>query len=359
MLRHLSQNVRSAGAAARFFNRSRQLPAIGSINFSFHGNANASTDNYGSAGVAFAGLTMATCGFCTDSQVSCESTPPKVKVALCQLRVGDNKDQNIKTAKKAIAQAAAGGAKLISLPEVWNGPYMTSAFPTYAEPIPDDSQDIDASKSPSTAMMVEAAKQHQVYLVGGSISERGPDGNVYNTSVIISPTGDILGKHRKVHLFDIDVPGKITFRESDTLTAGDSITVVDTEWGKVGIAICYDIRFPEQAMMMREQDCKILMYPGAFNTTTGPLHWELLQRSRAVDNQCFVATISPARNTEGYQAWGHSTVVSPWGKIVATTGHDPDIVFAELDLSEVHEFRTNVPVSKQKRHDMYKLQSKV
>jgi len=117
-------------------------------------------------------------------------------------------------------------------------------------------------------------------------------------------------------LFDIDVPGKITFKESDTLSPGDNLTIIDSPWGKIGVGICYDIRFPELAMLMREKGVGLMVYPGAFNTTTGPLHWELLQRARAVDNQVFVATASPARNPDSsYQAWGHSSLISPWGEV--------------------------------------------
>lgn len=205
-------------------------------------------------------------------------------------------------------------------------------------------------------MLLEVARAKGVYICGGTIPERQGT-KIYNTCICVGPTGQVLGKHRKVHLFDIDIPGKITFRESDTLTAGDQATVFDTKWGKIGVGVCYDIRFPELSMLMRERGCKVLLYPGAFNTTTGPKHWELLQRGRAVDTQSFVCTISPSRLPGfSYQAWGHSTVVSPWGEVLATTGHEPATVHAELNLAQVEEFRSGVPISKQKRHDMYRLE---
>jgi omega-amidase len=208
-------------------------------------------------------------------------------------------------------------------------------------------------------MLISTARECSIYLVGGSIPERGADGKVYNTCVVVNPDGEIVARHRKMHLFDIDVPGRITFKESDTLTAGDSFTTFDTPYGRVGVGICYDLRFPEQSMLMRAADCKMLIFPGAFNMTTGPAHWELLLRARALDNQCFVAAVSPARDeTAGYHAWGHSTVVSPWGEVVATTQHEPDTVFATVDLGQVEEIRTNIPVSKQKRTDLYELTKK-
>mmetsp|Transcript_60949 Transcript_60949/g.137841 ORF Transcript_60949/g.137841 Transcript_60949/m.137841 type:complete len:188 (-) Transcript_60949:366-929(-) len=181
-------------------------------------------------------------------------------------------------------------------------------------------------------MMAEAARNGRVWLVGGSVPERGEDGKIYNTCAVFSPSGELVAKHRKVHLFDIDVPGRITFRESDTLTGGDKVTVFDTPFGKIGIGICYDMRFPHLSALMRARGCSLLVFPGAFNTTTGPPHFELLQRARALDNQCFVVTASPARPTdpEAYQSWGHSSVIGPWGDVLATTGHEPGTVHAEL-----------------------------
>jgi omega-amidase len=294
---------------------------------------------------------------------------------------GEDKQGNIAEARRMVTEAAGLGAQLVSLPECWNSPYATSSFPVYAEPIPSKSEELDASANPSTFMLSSLAKELGIYLVGGSIPER-EDNDVYNTCVVFAPDGAIVAKHRKVHLFDINIPGKQTFRESDTLSAGCSPTTFDSPFGKIGIAICYDIRFPgtpllpllspphlapltpppapltssELSMLMRDEGCSLLLYPGAFNTTTGPMHWELLQRARAVDNQLYVATVSPARNPASeYQAWGHSTLVSPWGEVVATTDHDPAIVIAEVDMGEVQSMRNSIPVLSQKRDDIYSL----
>ncbi|KAH9560578.1 hypothetical protein CY35_06G112700 [Sphagnum magellanicum] len=236
-------------------------------------------------------------------------TPPnggKYKIAVCQVAVTSDKGSNIAHARSVIEAAAEKGAQLIVLPEMWNCPYSNDSFPIYAE-------DIDAGfeASPSSAMLSEVACQKKVTIVGGSIPERS-NGHLYNTCCVFDKDGHLKAKHRKVHLFDIDIPGKITFKESDTLTPGDSLTIVDTDVGRIGVGICYDIRFPELAMLYAARGVHIICYPGAFNMTTGPLHWELLQRARAVDNQIYVATCSPARDTSaGYIAWGHSTVVGP------------------------------------------------
>lgn len=288
------------------------------------------------------------------------STPTsKFQLALCQIAVGDDKRQNIVTATAAVKEAAAHGAQVVSLPECWNSPYATSSFPQYAEEVPASRAQLREQEHPSTFALAELAAELQIFLIGGSIPEKAADGRVYNTSVVFSPAGEILAKHRKVHLFDIDVPGKITFRESDTLSAGESITVFDTPFCKVGVGICYDIRFPELSMLMKQQGAKVLVFPGAFNLTTGPAHWELLQRGRAVDNQLYVAAASPARGPEGgYQAWGHSSVISPWGDVVATCGHGESIVYAEIDLEQVDEMRRNIPTATQARADIYEIVQK-
>ncbi|KAL3909630.1 MAG: hypothetical protein SGARI_002507, partial [Bacillariaceae sp.] len=176
--------------------------------------------------------------------------------------------------------------------------------------------------------------------------------------------GTIVAKHRKVHLFDIDVPGGITFFESETLSPGSTVSHFATSFGEIGVGVCYDIRFAEYAMLLRQKhNCVVLVYPGAFNMTTGPAHWQLLQQARAIDNQCFVVTASPARTETAdesskyphYTAWGHSTVVSPWGDIVATTDEKEGIVIADLDLARLQEVRSGIPIANQRRTDLYTL----
>ncbi|PIA27730.1 hypothetical protein AQUCO_07600114v1 [Aquilegia coerulea] len=208
-------------------------------------------------------------------------TPPvtKFKIALCQLSVTEDKERNISHARKAIEEAAEKGVDLVLLPEIWNSPYSNDSFPIYAEDI-----DSGGDASPSTAMLSEVAHRLQITIVGGSIPERS-GGRLYNTCCVFGKDGKLRAKHRKLHLFDIDIPGQITFKESKTLTAGENPTIVDTDVGRIGIGICYDIRFEELAMLYAARGAHLLCYPGAFNMTTGPLHWELLQRARATDNQ--------------------------------------------------------------------------
>ncbi|KAI3934494.1 hypothetical protein MKW98_005439 [Papaver atlanticum] len=274
----------------------------------------------------------------------------KFKIALCQLSVTADKERNIAHARKAIEEAVEKGAQLVVLPEIWNSPYANDSFPVYAEDI-----DAGGDASPSTAMLSEVARNLKVTIVGGSIPEQCGD-KLYNACCVFGKDGKLLAKHRKVHLFDIDIPGKITFMESKTLTAGENPTVVDTDVGRIGIGICYDIRFQELAMLYAARGAHLICYPGAFNMTTGPLHWKLLQRARAVDNQLYVATCSPARDAgAGYVAWGHSTLVGPFGEVLATTEHDEAIIIGEIDYSLIELRRTNLPLEKQRRGDLYQL----
>jgi omega-amidase len=227
------------------------------------------------------------------------------RIALCQVRVTSDKELNIQHVEKMIQKAISSSESkvdMIILPEIWNSPYSTASFPLYAEVVPpvQASLPIDSSLSPSTAKLSQLAKSLGIWIIGGSIPEVIEEDqvrNIYNTCVVLDSEGAIVGKHRKVHLFDIDIPGKMTFKESDSLSRGNKITTVDSPFGKIGIGICYDMRFPELAMIMREKGCRLICYPGAFNMVTGPAHWELLQRARAVDNQLFVVACSPARDT--------------------------------------------------------------
>jgi len=272
------------------------------------------------------------------------------RLGLIQLAVGANKAANVQRACDKVREAAANGAKVISLPECFNCPYGTKYFPEYAEAVPDGE---------TCRSLREVAKSSKVFLIGGSIPERDSD-KLYNTLTVWSPDGELLQTHRKMHLFDIDIPGKITFRESDVLSPGNSFSTFETPYCKIGLGICYDIRFADLAQIYtRDFGCKLLVYPGAFNMTTGPEHWELLARGRAIDNQVYVASVSPARNTEAdYVAWGHSLVVDPFAKVVAKSEADEDIIYADIDIHNLEERRNQIPVQKQRREELYGVQRK-
>lgn len=269
----------------------------------------------------------------------------KFKIALCQISVSLDKNTNIDRARTMIKDAAKIGAKLIVLPEMWNCPYANENFPIYAEDF--DNREL----SPSFMMLSEVACSEGVTVVGGSITERCGD-QLYNTCCVFGSTGDLIAKHRKIHLFDLT--GDVCFKESETFAAGNRPTIVDTDVGRIGIGICHDLRFPELAMLYRERGADLICYPGAFNMSTGNLFWELVQRARAVDNQLFVATCSPARDSSGsYMIWGHSTLVGPFGEVIATSEHEETTIIAEIDYSVCQLRRENLPLEKQKRGDIY------
>ncbi|XP_062451936.1 omega-amidase NIT2-like [Rhea pennata] len=240
------------------------------------------------------------------------------------------------------------GRGISCLRECFNSPYGTQYFKEYAETIPGESRH----------KLSEAAKECSIYLVGGSLPEED-GGKLYNTCTVFGPDGVMLAKPRKLHLFDINVPGKIQFRESETLSPGSASSVFDTPYCTVGLGICYDIRFAELAQVCGQKGCQLLIYPGAFNLTTGPARWELLQRGRAVDNQVYVATASPARDEKASDvAWGHSTVVNPWGEVIAKAGTKEAGLYADMDLKKLAEIRQQIPVLSQKRNDLYGIEMK-
>ncbi|KKA26881.1 hypothetical protein TD95_003257 [Thielaviopsis punctulata] len=282
-----------------------------------------------------------------------------VKIACIQLLSGADKAANLARARTKVLEAARLGANIVVLPECFNSPYGTSFFPTYAEEVPalgTPATSVDDAAMPSFAALRDAARDAGVYLVGGSIPERDArSGQLFNTSLVFSPAGALIGMHRKVHLFDISIPGKITFRESDVLAGGSHATVVAMPpYGRVGVAICYDIRFPALAAVAARNGCFAYVVPGAFNMTTGPLHWRLLAQARAVDNQMYTVLCSPARDmTAGYHAWGHSLVVDPMAGVVQEADEQETIVVAELRPEEIENARKGIPVGEQKRWDVY------
>ncbi|KAK8187542.1 carbon-nitrogen hydrolase [Phyllosticta capitalensis] len=283
-----------------------------------------------------------------------------VKLALVQLATGASKAANLASARTKVLEAAQKhGARIVVLPECFNSPYGTKYFPSYAEPLRPVPPPPDTA--PSWHALSAIAKEANVYLIGGSIPERDTSDpssdkpKLYNTSLVFSPSGEQLAAHRKVHLFDIDIPGGITFRESDALSPGNKITLVDLpDVGTMAVAICYDVRFPELATIAARRGAFLLVYPGAFNTTTGPLHWELLGRARAVDNQVYVALCSPARDEEAeYRAWGHSMVIDPQAVVLGQAGVGEETVVVELRPERIEEVRRGIPVGEQRRFDVY------
>ena len=273
----------------------------------------------------------------------------KIRLALCQMNVIDNKEKNLENATSMINESISENADFIILPEMFNCPYSNDKFIEYAE---------KEFNSPTLDKISSLSKKNNKYILAGSIPEKEED-KLYNTSYLFDRQGNIIAKHRKMHLFDIDVKGKITFKESDVLTAGDDFTIADTEFGKIGIGICYDVRFPELARIMVENGALMLIYPGAFNMTTGPAHWELLFRSRALDNQVYCIGVAPALNEDAsYHSFGHSIIANPWGEIIAEADEKENLIISEIDLDEIKRIREELPLLKNKREDLYEVKRK-
>ena len=269
-----------------------------------------------------------------------------IRIALCQMNVVDNKEENLNKASLMIAESVNENADFIVLPEMFNCPYSNDKFIEYCEKEKD---------SPTLTRISALAREHEVYILAGSIPEKEKE-KLFNTSYLFDKDGNIIAKHRKMHLFDIDVKDRITFKESDVLTAGNDFTIADTEFGKIGIGICYDIRFPELARIMVENGALILFYPRAFNMTTGPAHWELLFKSRALDNQVYCVGVAPALNEDAsYHSFGHSIITNPWGDIIAEADTKEELIIGEIDLSEIKKIREELPLLKNKRRDLYEI----
>jgi omega-amidase len=269
----------------------------------------------------------------------------KFNVALLQTRVYEHKGKNIDNAVELIKKVSNEGADIAVLPEMFCCPYDNSYFRKLSE----------EHGGPAYEAMSRAAREAGTYVVAGTIPEL-EDGRVYNTSYVFDKNGKQIARHRKMHLFDIDVKGGQYFKESDTFTPGRDVTVFETEFCKIGLAICYDIRFPELARLMAMEGAEVLIYPAAFNMTTGPAHWELSFRARALDNQCYAVGVAPARDMDAsYHSYGNSIVTSPWGNVLTRMDEKEGYLIQEIDLDYVKKVRTELPLLQHLRKDIYSL----
>lgn len=271
------------------------------------------------------------------------------KIALIQMPVCADVSANLETAKRMTAEAAQAGAQMVVLPEMFCCLYQNASF--------------IANKEPQGGRIWQAlsmmAQENHVYLVGGSMPEDDRQGRIYNTSFCFDPLGGQIGRHRKVHLFDIDVKGGQRFMESDVFTAGDELVVLDTAIGKIGVMICFDIRFVEWARLLTLKGAQIIAVPAAFNMTTGPAHWQMSFKARALDNQVYMVGCAPARDEKGpYVSYGHSIAADPWGAVMQELDEKPGILMADIDLPRVEAVREQLPILSRRRKDIYTLEMK-
>lgn len=264
----------------------------------------------------------------------------KFNIALIQSLVSESIKNNLENIKDKVSRAAFADAKLVILPEMFCCPYNNASFKANCE----------EKGGKIYSALSQMAKENEVFLVGGSIPEKDEE-KIYNTCFVFNDEGDCIGRHRKVHLFDVDIKNGQFFKESDTFAAGNGITVIDTPFAKIGVCICFDIRFPEMFKDMVSCGADIVAVPAAFNMTTGPLHWQLLNRARAVDNQVYMLSCAPARSDRGgYVSYAHSMAVDPWGNVIADAGTDENVCIVELDASLPSEVRRQIPVGNQLKY---------
>jgi predicted amidohydrolase len=263
--------------------------------------------------------------------------------AAVQLNCTSNEEANWESARSLIERAAGHGATFVATPENTNylGPHDEKV--RRAEPL----------DGPTCTRFADLARRLGIHLLLGSFNEKSDEERrCFNTSVLFGPDGGILATYRKMHLFDVDVPGGPRFAESDTCKPGDAVTVVETPLARFGLSICYDLRFPELYRAMTDRGAQVLMVPAAFTLATGKDHWEPLMRARAIENQCWV--IAPAQHGDhddaGIKAsWGHAMIVDPWGLPVAVASDGPGLAIAEIDLDRVERVRRAIPVARHRR----------
>lgn len=270
-----------------------------------------------------------------------------MKVGIVQMPVVADKQANLEYARSQVLALTEDGAQVVILPEMFCCPYDNRAFSEYAEPC----------GGKIWSFLRDLAHESRVYLVAGSFPE-SDNGRLFNTCFVFSPScATHIARHRKMHLFDIDVEGGQRFFESDTLSPGDGVTVFDTPFGKCAVCICFDIRFPELARLCALAGAQVLFIPAAFNMTTGPAHWELTLRARALDNQIFTVACAPARDTSAsYVSYANSMICSPWGDVLCCAGDAPGSFVYDLDMQDVERVRTQLPLLSARRTDLYKLE---
>jgi deaminated glutathione amidase len=264
----------------------------------------------------------------------------ELRVAAIQMCSTEDLSANLAVCRDLTAKASADGAKLVVLPECFSflgrreGDKLAIA------------ESLEAG-GPVMATLRELAVRHGIWMIGGGTPEivPGDAGRTYNTAVAIDPRGELIARYRKIHLFDVDIPGGAVLRESDATAAGHERVVVEIEGARVGLSICYDVRFPElYRALVKDQGADVLLVPAAFTAHTGAAHWHLLLRARAVENQAWVvAAAQGGRHNDKRESYGHSLAIDPWGTVVAERATGDGFVIATLDGATVAKRRAQMP----------------
>jgi deaminated glutathione amidase len=261
--------------------------------------------------------------------------PDKIRVACVQMTSRTDKAANLAQAERLVAQAAATGADVVLLPEKWNAIGDAALYHATAEPL-------DGGES--VVAMSRWARSHGITLVGGSIAERREGREkLSNTSLVFDPEGEIVAVYRKIHLFDVEVGG-VVYRESEAEEPGDEPVIAEREDWKIGLSICYDVRFPELYRILALEGAELVTVPAHFTTPTGKDHWHVLLRARAIENQLYVAAAAQVGETlPGKPAYGRALIVDPWGLVVAQAPDEETVISAELDRAHLERIRAKLP----------------
>jgi predicted amidohydrolase len=257
-----------------------------------------------------------------------------MRVAVCQLNARDDRERNLAEARGLLERAAGAGAELAILPE-----YVDYLGRGKGMPPPEG---IDGEFA---GFFAAAARELGMWVHAGSFHETGPDEeHTYNTSLVFSPAGARVAVYRKIHLYDVEIPGRVSYQESRTVASGQDVVVASVAGVPVGLSICYDLRFPELYRRLADGGAQVLVVPAAFMMHTGRDHWEVLLRARAIENQCYVVAAGQIGDHEPDRTcFGRSMVIDPWGTVVAQAPDVVGVVTADLDLSRVEKIRTEVP----------------
>jgi len=270
----------------------------------------------------------------------------KFNIAVIQLDTQNDKKKNLETAAEFIKEAVSKNAKIISFPEVMNLVGKNIGEGGQAEPIPGYTTDFLCSE----------AKKYGVYIHGGSITELIPnEKKFYNTTAMINDKGEIIAKYRKLHTFDVTLPDGTVNMESEKVLPGKDVVTVNTEYGKLGFSICYDIRFPELFRLLAIKGAQIIFTPANFTMPTGKDHWDTILRTRAIENTCYIVAAGQIGKKTNFTAFGNSMIIDPWGTIIAKAKDEPSVAVAEIDLDYLDRVREKIPSLKNRRSDVYEV----
>ncbi len=270
-----------------------------------------------------------------------------MRLTIVQMDTGSDYDENIKKIDKFVKIAAESGSDFVVFPETME--YIG----------PDIYKNAIEITGSFTEKISSLASRYNIYIYCGSVTEKRICGktHLYNTSIIFNRNGKLFAEYSKMHMFDVKVKGGPSFRESDVITPGSEIVLADTEYGRIGMSICYDIRFPEQFRIMEEMGAEIIFVPANFNDVTGKMHWKTLIQARAIENECFIAACDETGEKYNGMSHGNSMIIDPYGRIISCLDKEEGIITSDIDLDMVKKARSEIPSVDNRRNDIYSLSS--